>query len=52
MKRVVLSVLLGCACEAPPVFSGADLRQHTPTSRIEGSVVVSGAVRGNAAVFL
>lgn len=50
--------VLGCAvltlagCDAPPVFSGADGHQTTPTARIEGKVVVSSTSRGNVVLFL
>jgi hypothetical protein len=46
-----LALALG-ACEQPPVFAGADVRQNTRTARIEGQVVVSSAVRGNVVVLL
>lgn len=53
MKRLgVLVLLVVSACEAPPVFPGADKRQNTRTAHIEGNVVVSTAARGNVVLFL
>ncbi|MBK7863891.1 MAG: hypothetical protein IPJ65_35845 [Archangiaceae bacterium] len=47
-------LVLACACEAPPVFPTADVRQNADagTGRIEGQVVVSGVGRGDAVLFL
>lgn len=47
---VAVAVLV--ACEAPPVFPGADKRQSTHSARIEGRVLVSSAARGDVIVFL
>jgi hypothetical protein len=47
---VAVSVLVGC--EPPPVFPGADRRQNTRSTRIEGTVVVSSAARGRVVVLL
>ena len=53
MRTALLtSIVLAMACEAPPVFATADLRQQETSSRIEGDVVVTGAARGNAVIFL
>jgi len=40
------------ACEVPPVFAGADRRQNTSAGRIDGTVVVGSAARGNVLLFL
>ncbi len=48
----LLALALLTACEAPPVFPGADKRQNARNARIEGTVVVSSAARGNVVVFL
>lgn len=48
---VVVAVALA-GCEPPPVFAGADKRQSTESARIEGTVVVSTAARGNVVLFL
>ena len=49
---VILGVWL-TACDAPPVYSGADKRQSgAATGRIEGEVVVSTAARGKVVLFL
>lgn len=47
-------MMLLAGCEAPPVFATADMRQKADagTGRIEGSVVVSSAARGDAVIFL
>lgn len=52
--RVLLltAALLLSACEPPPVVPTADIRQNEHASRIEGDVIVTGAARGNAVVFL
>ena len=47
----VLAVL-AAACEAPPVFPGADKRQNTKNARIEGTVVVTSTSRGRVIVLL
>jgi hypothetical protein len=54
MKRTMalLATVLFIACEAPPVFPGADKRQNTLTSRIDGHVIASTKARGNVALFL
>lgn len=54
MKRALLMValLLVAACEAPPVFPGADKRQNTHAGRVEGQVVVSSVARGKVVLFL
>ncbi|MBX7100257.1 MAG: hypothetical protein K1X89_21250 [Myxococcaceae bacterium] len=52
MKRALLGLLVLLGCEAPPVDPGADPRQATRLSRIEGQVVVSSAARGNVVLFL
>lgn len=55
MKRALLvtvALLLVAACEAPPVFPGADKRQNTHAGRIEGQVVVSSVARGKVVLFL
>lgn len=49
---MTLSFLVVAGCEAPMVFPGADRRQNTKLSRIEGRVVVSSAQRGNVVVSL
>ena len=52
-KLCVLLLTLFAACDAPPVFSGADKRQSgDPNGRIEGEVVVSTASRGKVVLFL
>ncbi len=53
MKRTLatLIVLFG-ACAEPPVVPTQDALQNSRGGRIEGSVVVLGAARGNAVVFL
>lgn len=40
------------ACEPPPVVPGADKRQNTQLSRIEGELVVASAARGDVVVLL
>jgi hypothetical protein len=40
------------ACESPGINPGADVRQNTRSSRIEGNLVVSSSTRGNAILFL
>lgn len=54
MKRALLlaGVVGLAACEAPPVFPGADKRQNTHAGRVEGQVVVSSVARGKAVLFL
>ena len=53
MRTPFLGVLvLLTACEAPPVFPGSDVRQQTPTSRIDGQVVASTTARGKVVLFL
>ncbi len=53
MKRTLVGLLgLLAACDPPPVYSTADRRQNTLTSRIEGKVVVNSKVRGNVIVLL
>lgn len=52
LTGLALASLLGLGCETPPVVPTADHRQNTLTSRIEGTVLVQGATRGNAVVFL
>jgi len=49
---LLLTASLAAACEAPPVFPGADRRQNTLTARIEGQVVVTSAARGKVVLFL
>jgi hypothetical protein len=44
--------LLLAACEGPPVFPGADRRQNQHAARVEGTVVVSSAARGDVVVLL
>jgi hypothetical protein len=54
MKLAALGFTL-CAlasCGAPPVFAGADKLQQTRASRIEGSVIVNTASRGDVLLFL
>jgi hypothetical protein len=52
MRPLLLLGVLVVACEAPPVAPGADRRQNTKSTRIEGTVVVSSAARGRAVVLL
>jgi hypothetical protein len=53
MRRALLTLLLvASACEAPPVVPGADKRQNTQLSRIEGELVVTSVARGNVVVLL
>ncbi|MBL8954656.1 MAG: hypothetical protein JNK82_28015 [Myxococcaceae bacterium] len=52
MSPFFLCPLLLLACETPPVFPTADVRQNDTAGRIEGDLVVTGAARGNAVVFL
>lgn len=53
MNRALMSICLTLlACEAPPVFPGADKRQNTQSGRIEGQVIVSTAARGRVVLFL
>jgi hypothetical protein len=53
MKRALLWVAVGLfACEDVPVVPGADKRQNTQASRIEGEVVVTSTARGNVVVLL
>jgi len=55
MTRTALCLLtaaLLAACEAPPVFPGADMRQNTTSGRIEGQVVVASQARGRVVLFL
>jgi hypothetical protein len=40
------------SCGAPPVFAGADALQKTRASRVEGSVIVNTASRGDVLLFL
>ena len=49
---VLTGALATTGCEPPPVVPTADVRQRQELSRIEGEVVVQGAVRGNAIVLL
>jgi hypothetical protein len=44
--------VLCAACEKPPVVPGADKRQNTQASRIEGELVATTTARGNAVVLL
>ena len=54
MRRMLFALALAglAACEVPPVFAGADKRQNTSAGRIDGTVVVSSAARGNVLLFL
>jgi hypothetical protein len=54
MRPALLALALAslAACEAPPVFAGADKRQHTSSGRVDGTVVVNTAARGNVILFL
>lgn len=54
MKLAALGFTLGAlaSCGAPPVFAGADKLQQTRASRIEGSVIVNTASRGDVLLFL
>lgn len=52
LAGLALTALLGLGCEPPPVVPTADRRQNTHTSRIEGTVLVQSAARGNAVVLL
>ena len=40
------------ACDHPPLYPGSDNRQVTASARIEGTVVVNTAARGNVELFL
>ncbi|MDX2009917.1 MAG: hypothetical protein SFW67_07005 [Myxococcaceae bacterium] len=52
-QAFALVVLVGLvACEPPPVAPGADRRQNTKSTRIEGAAVVSSAARGRVVVLL
>lgn len=52
LAGLALSALLATGCEVPPVAPTADPRQSERSSRIEGTLVVSGPDRGNAVVLL
>ena len=52
MRRALVFLLLLTACEEVPVVPGADKRQNTRASRIEGELVVTSTARGNAIVLL
>lgn len=52
LASLVVFTLVATACEPPPVFPGADRRQNTRSTRLEGQVVVASAARGNVVVLL
>ncbi len=49
---ITAALMAAAACENPPVVPTADVRQNEQSGRIEGDVVVTGAARGNAVIFL
>lgn len=52
MIAIAALILVGVACDAPPVIASADERQHSESARIEGRVVVTSAARGNVILSL
>jgi hypothetical protein len=51
MRRALLCLAL-LACDPPPVVATADKRQQEESERIEGTVVATGAARGDVILFL
>ncbi|MCI0570718.1 MAG: hypothetical protein L0Y66_08205 [Myxococcaceae bacterium] len=52
LRLALVSLVTLAACEPPPVVPTADKRQNSSFARVEGSVVVQSAARGNVVVLL